>query len=85
MVFFQSQFAHLSEGEEDSIRIQAGVDRLKRFGGFGTYVELARGGCLGSTIDEVLNQPTRVVYMVLDWDKTRSEYEKDYSRILNAK
>lgn len=55
----------------------AGVERLDKFGSFGTYVELARRGALGSTIDEVLKQPTRVVYHLLLYDKLKSDYERE--------
>lgn len=82
---FNDEFEHLSKHEQDAKQVQAGVDRLNRFGSFATYIELARSKVIGSTIEEVLEQPTRVVYMVLDYDKTKSEFEKDYNRILNMK
>jgi len=74
---FYSQYDELNESSKDEKSIRAGVERLDRFGSFGTYVELARRGALGSTIDEVLKQPTRVVYHLLLYDKLKSDYERE--------
>lgn len=72
---FYKGFDELNESEVDQRAELAGVRRLERFGGFGTWVELARRGALGSTIDEVLKQPTRVVYNLMLYDKLKAEYE----------
>ena len=72
-----SQYDELNESSRDEKAIMAGVERLDKFGSFGTYVELARRGALGSTIDEVLKQPTRVVYHLLLYDKLKSDYERE--------
>ena len=72
---FYKGFDELNNGEVDQRAELAGVRRLERFGSFGTWVELARRGALGSTIDEVLKQPTRVVYNLMLYDKLKSEYE----------
>lgn len=74
---FYKQYEELNNGGYDDKEERAGVRRLEMFGNFATYVELARRGALGSTIDEVLKQPTRVVYTLLLYDKMRSEYEKN--------
>ena len=60
----------------------AGIDRLQELGSFGTYVEIARSGALGNTIDDVLKQPVRVVYTLLLYDCIKSKYEKNLSEIL---
>lgn len=74
---FYEQYNELNESSRDEKQIRAGVERLDRFGSFGTYVELARRGALGSTIDEVLKQSTRVVYHLLLYDKLKSDYERE--------
>jgi hypothetical protein len=74
---FYSQYDELNESSRDEKSIIAGVERLDKFGSFGTYVELARRGALGSTIDEVLKQTTRVVYHLLLYDKLKSDYERE--------
>jgi hypothetical protein len=74
---FYKGFAELNETETDQRSELAGVKRLERFGSFGTWVELARRGALGSTIDEVLKQPTRVVYNLMLYDKLKAEYERN--------
>ncbi len=74
---FYSQYDELNESSRDEKSIRAGVERLDKFGSFGTYVELARRGALGGTIDEVLKQPTRVVYHLLLYDKLKSDYERE--------
>ena len=65
--------------------MQAGVDRLQSFGGFATYVELARSKAIGNTIDEILKQPTKVVYMLMLYDCVKNKYENRLSEILRDK
>jgi hypothetical protein len=65
--------------------MQAGVERLQSFGGFATYVQLARNGAIGNTIDEILKQPVRVVYNLLWYDMEYSQYESRLSDILRKK
>lgn len=74
---FYEQYSELNESSRDEKQIRAGVDRLDRFGSFGTYVELARKGALGNTIDDVLKQPTRVVFHLMLYDKLKSEFERE--------
>lgn len=74
---FYKKYSELNESEVDQRSELAGVRRLERFGSFGTWVELARRGALGSTIDEVLKQPTRVVYNLMLYDKLKAQYESN--------
>lgn len=64
--------------------MQAGSDRLDKYGSFATYVELAKLNVIGSTIDEVLKQPARVVYTLLCYEKEKNEFEKQYQKIIHA-
>lgn len=74
---FYKQYDELNESSRTQREVQAGIETLDRFGSFGTYVELARKGALGSTIDDVLKQPTRVVYHLLLYDKLKHTYESN--------
>ena len=80
---FLGDFSELKEHEPTQEEVLAGIDRFERFGIFATVLELARKGGLGSTADEVLIQPSRVVYNALLYDYYKSQFEREYTRISN--
>jgi len=62
---------------------QAGIDSIESLGSFVTYVELAKLKVLGSTIEDVLKQPVRVVYTLLLYDKRKNKFDNKLNRLID--
>lgn len=80
---FFERFKRLNTFEHTDEEIMAGVERLAIYGDFATIVKIGRER--GMSNDEVLSLSAEEVYMEMLLDFDRSEFQKEYQRIINQK